>query len=92
MEANEADRVDASFTLNAFQGVVKGVADITTPATCYGSACKHANVDGGTYVGSRSGCDDAEDWDCTYQEIDITATTSSVTATCKDGAADGCAQ
>lgn len=92
LEAKEAESVDASLTLNAFQGVVKGVADVTAPATCYGSACKHANVDGGTYVGSRSGCDDAQDWDCTYQKIDIAATTSSVTATCKEGAADGCAQ
>lgn len=94
LKATEAESVEASLTLNAFQGVVKGVAaaDVSAPSTCYGTACKHANVDGGTYVGSRSGCDDSEDWDCTYQKIDIEATKSSVDATCKAGAADGCSQ
>jgi hypothetical protein len=92
MKATNAESVEASLTLNAFQGVVKGVdaGAVTTPSTCYGAACKHANVDGGTYVGSRENCDGSDDWDCTYQEIDISATTSSVAATCKAGAADGC--
>lgn len=99
LKATDAESVEASLTLNSFQGVVMGVApaDVTTPATCYGAACKHDNVcvdsvGCGTYVGSRINCDDTSDWDCTYQAIDIGASKSSVAATCKAGATDGCSQ
>lgn len=90
VSATGADSVEASLTLNAFQGIVRGVSDVTTPLTCYGATCKHPGVDGGTYVGTRSNCDDSENWDCTWQRIDVDAGSSSVAATCKAGANDGC--
>ena len=96
LSATNTESVEVEVTLNAFQGVVAGVSAVTAPATCYSLGCKHTVAasppwhSGGVYVGSRSGCDGAQDWDCTYQLIDIDATATSVDATCKPGEGDGC--
>ena len=93
--ATEAGSVDVNVELDAFQGVVKldgNPAEVAAPSTCYGAACKTSAEGGGFYVGSRDGCDGTDDWDCTYQRIDATASgRASVTAACDPAAGDGCA-
>jgi len=83
----ESGQLDAAVKLNAFQGTVRltgsGSNSVAAPAgyrhACGANSACEAGPGLAFFVGSQTGCNATHDYDCTYQELNVTEGGATVT-------------